>query len=223
MTTPNFDSGEGLTPMNEFNQPVGVAMDNWTPPPFPPCKTLIGSYCQVEPFQTIRHAQKFWEALSDDLSDARWTYMGFGRFPDFEDFKTWCMNTENYQDPQLYATVVDGHAVGLVAYMRIDCNHGVIEVGRVVYSPRLVKTRAATEAMYLLANNVFQLGYRRFEWKCDSFNMASRLAASRLGFTYKGMFRQAIIYKGRTRDTTWFSIIDADWNAGLKEAYTRWS
>ena len=106
--------------------------------------------------------------------------------------------------------------------MRIEPRHGVIEIGNIYFSPRLSRTRAATEAMYLLMANAFELGYRRYEWKCDSCNLPSRAAATRFGFTYEGMFRQAIVNKGRNRDTSWFSIIDGDWNGGLKDAYLRW-
>jgi RimJ/RimL family protein N-acetyltransferase len=106
--------------------------------------------------------------------------------------------------------------------MRIEPKHGVIEVGNIYFSPRLARTRAATEAMYLLMANAFGLGYRRYEWKCDSCNLPSRAAATRFGFTYEGLFRQAIVNKGRNRDTSWFAIIDADWNGGLRDAYLRW-
>ncbi|OWZ06271.1 hypothetical protein PHMEG_00021504 [Phytophthora megakarya] len=100
--------------------------------------------------------------------------------------------------------------------------HGVIEIDHVYYSSQLAKTRAVTEAMSLLAANAFQLGCRRYEWKCDSLNMPSHNAAARLGFTYEGTFRQLIVYKGRNRDTSWFSIIDSDWNGGLKDVFERW-
>jgi hypothetical protein len=106
--------------------------------------------------------------------------------------------------------------------MRIEPKHGVIEVGNIYFSPALARTRAATEAMFLLMANAFALGYRRYEWKCDSCNLPSRAAATRFGFTYEGLFRQAIVNKGRNRDTTWFAIIDGDWNGGLKDAYLRW-
>ena len=95
--------------------------------------------------------------------------------------------------------------------------HGVIEIGNIYFSPRLARTRAATECMYLMMANAFELGYRRYEWKCDSCNLPSRAAATRFGFTYEGLFRQAIVNKGRNRDTSWFSIIDGDWNGGLKD------
>jgi RimJ/RimL family protein N-acetyltransferase len=105
--------------------------------------------------------------------------------------------------------------------MRIDPANGVIEVGGINYSPLLQRKPAATEAMYLMMRRAFELGYRRYEWKCDSLNAPSRAAAQRLGFSYEGVFRQAWVYKGRNRDTAWFSIIDGEWPA-LREAFERW-
>ncbi|GMF16423.1 unnamed protein product [Phytophthora lilii] len=140
----------------------------------------------------------------------------------FQELEEYFMSTEQSREPQIYAIVVDGHAVGMIASMRIDPSHGVIEVGRIYYTSKLQKTCAAAEAMYLLAANAFQLGYRWYEWKCDSCNLPSRAAATRYRFTFEGLFRQVIVYKGRNRDTTWFSIIDGDWNNGLKDAYERW-
>ncbi|KAE9334062.1 hypothetical protein PR003_g13701 [Phytophthora rubi] len=216
------DSKDDLTSVNEFGQPVGFAMTDWTPPPFPPHSTLVGRHCQLEPLTAARHARDFWDAQSDDPKGASWTYMLNGPFSSFNEFEEYCLSTEKTREPQIYAIVVDGHAVGMIAYMRIDPSHGVMEVGRIYYTSRLQRTCAAAEAMYLLAANAFKLGYRRYEWKCDSCNLPSRGAATRYGFTYEGLFRQAVVYKGRNRDTTWFSIIDGDWAAGLKKAYERW-
>ncbi|POM66666.1 Gcn5-related n-acetyltransferase [Phytophthora palmivora] len=215
-------SGNSAPTLNEFGQPVGFALKDWCPPPFPPHKTLTGRYCSIEPLKADCHAQDVWNAQADDPSGARWTYLPNGPFSSLEEFETWCRNGEHSTDPQFYAVVVNGRAVGVVAYLRIVPNHGVIEIGHIYYSSQLAKTRAATEAMYLLAVNAFQLGYRRYEWKCDSLNLPSRNAAARLGFTYEGTFRQLIVYKGRNRDTSWFSITDGDWNGGLKSAYERW-
>ncbi|KAK1937095.1 Uncharacterized protein P3T76_009873 [Phytophthora citrophthora] len=207
---------------NEFDQPVGFTLKDWSPPSFPPHTTLQGRYCRLVPFQSNLHAHEVWMAQSKDSNGARWTYMPYGPFPTLEEFETWCSNAEASRDPQFYAIIVDGHAVGFISYLRIDPSNGVIEVGHVFYSPALAKTRAATEVMYLLAANAFQLGYRRFEWKCDSCNVPSRNAAARYGFTFEGTFRQVVAYKGRNRDTSWFSIIDKDWNGGLKSAFERW-
>ena len=143
---------------------------------------------------------------------------------DFAAFEKWCLGAEASRDPQFYGIVDEpgGRAVGSCSYMRIEPDHGVIEIGNIYFSPRLARTRAATEAMFLLTANAFELGYRRYEWKCDSCNLPSREAAGRFGFTYEGLFRQAIVNKGRNRDTTWFAIVDRDWNDGLEDAYLRW-
>jgi RimJ/RimL family protein N-acetyltransferase len=172
--------------------------------------------------QVASHAQALWRAQSDDAAGSRWTYLFNGPFADFAAFEKWLAGAQESRDPQFYAIVVDGEAVGVAAYMRIEPKHGVLEIGNIYYSPKLAQTRGATEAMFLFMSNAFDLGYRRYEWKCDSHNLPSRKAAARYGFTYEGKFRQVIVYKGRSRDTTWFSIIDADWNAGLKQAYLRW-
>ena len=208
--------------VNELGQPIGFALPDWKPPPFPPHTTLTGRFARLEPLQTSRHARAIWEAQAEDPTAARWTYLFNGPFANFEEFEQWAAGAQASRDPQFYAIVVDGLAVGMAAYMRIEPKHGVIEIGNIYYSPRLAQTRAATEAMYLFMANVFELGYRRFEWKCDSCNLPSRAAATRYGFTYEGEFRQAIVVKGRNRDTSWFSVIDRDWRAGLRDAYLRW-
>jgi RimJ/RimL family protein N-acetyltransferase len=207
---------------NELGQPIGFALPAWKAPPFPPHAALTGRFCRLEPLQASRHARDLWEAQSEDETGSRWTYSYNGPFADFAAFEKWMTGIESSRDPQFYAIVVDGKAVGSASYLRIDPKNGVIEVGHIYYSPRLARTRAATEALYLFASNAFALGYRRFEWKCDSCNLPSRAAAVRYGFTYEGMFRQAIVYKDRNRDTCWFAIIDRDWRAGLEAAYLRW-
>jgi RimJ/RimL family protein N-acetyltransferase len=217
-----MESGDSAQRVNEYGQPIGPAMPAWTPPAFPPQATLSGRYCRLEPLQAVLHAGDIWEAQAEDPTTARWTYLFNGPFAGFEDFEKWCVGAQASRDPQFHAIVVDERAVGMAAYMRIEPAHGVIEIGNIYYSPRLAQTRAASEAMYLLMANAFELGYRRYEWKCDSCNLSSRAAATRLGFTYEGKFRQAIVYKNRSRDTSWFSVIDADWNAGLRASYLSW-
>jgi RimJ/RimL family protein N-acetyltransferase len=127
------------------------------------------------------------------------------------------------EDP-LFHAIVDpaaGSATGVASYLRIDPNHGSIEVGGINYSPLLQRKPAATEAMYLMMKRAFELGYRRYEWKCDALNAASRLAAERFGFTYEGIFRQHMILKGRNRDTAWFSMIDSEWPR-VSAAFEQW-
>jgi RimJ/RimL family protein N-acetyltransferase len=217
-------NADSKTRINEFGQPIGFALPDWKSPPFPPHVPLQGSYCRLEPLSVTKHARDVYEAQSEDTDGARWTYLFHGPYDKFADYETWCAGAEASRDPQFYAIVdgASGRAVGTCASMRIEPRHGVIEVGNIYFSPRLSRTRAATEAMFLLMNNAFDLGYRRYEWKCDSCNLPSRAAATRFGFTYEGLFRQAIVNKGRNRDTSWFSIIDGDWNGGLKKSYLRW-
>ena len=153
-----------------------------------------------------------------------WTYMAYGPFASLEDYRHWMSTTGAGGDPLFHAIIdtATGKAVGVASYLRIDPGNGAIEVGHIAYAPALQKTRAATESMFLLMRRVFdELGYRRYEWKCDNANAPSRRAAERLGFTFEGVFRQAVVYKGRNRDTAWYAIIDKDWPA-LKAAYETW-
>jgi RimJ/RimL family protein N-acetyltransferase len=174
---------------------------------------LAGRYCRLEPLDASRHAADLYAANSLDREGRMWTYLFSGPFSTLEEFTAWLKPREDSLDP-LFFTVVDlatGRATGIASYLRIDTAHGVIEVGHLAFSPLLQRTRAATEAMYLMMKRAFELGYRRYEWKCDALNSASRHAAERLGFEFEGIFRQAVIYKGRNRDTAWFSVIDSEW------------
>ncbi len=200
------------TEVNRHGQAVGVALPDWRPRAFPPAVVLQGRTCQLEPLDVERHAAALFEADSADLSGESWTYLPYGPFPTFEVYRAWVVDMASRSDPQMYA-VLDraGRAVGVLGLMRIDPANGVIEIGHVHFSPALQRSVAATEAVALLLRRVFELGYRRCEWKCDALNQPSRRAALRLGFVYEGLFRQAVVIKGRNRDTTWFSIIDAEW------------
>ena len=209
---------------NEFGQPIGFELANWKAPPFPPHEPRSGRYARLEPLDVARHARDLFEAQGDDPNGERWTYSFSGPFSDLGAYEKWMAEAQASRDPQHYAIVdlASGRAAGSASYLRIEPRHGVIEVGNIYFSPRLAQTRAATEAIYLFVAAAFDMGYRRFEWKCDSCNLPSRAAAPRFGFTYEGTFRQAIVNKGRNRDTVWFSIVDGDWNGGLKAAYERW-
>ena len=152
-----------------------------------------------------------------------WTYLPYGPFATLEAYRAWIEEVWSGSDPMFYA-IVDtstGRALGVAGYLRISPASGSIEVGHISYSPLLQRTPAATEAMYLMMARVFELGYRRYEWKCHALNAPSRAAALRLGFTFEGVFRQATVIKGRNRDTAWYSVIDEEWPA-LKEAFGRW-
>jgi RimJ/RimL family protein N-acetyltransferase len=211
--------------LNQFGQPVGTPVPGWTkrPPPPPPRTAIIGRFCTVEPLDPERHAAQLFTAFAED--DGRmWTYLPRGPFASAAEYREWTEGAVRLDDPLTHAIVdnVSGEAVGTAAYMRIDPAFGVIEVGSITYSPRLQRRPAGTEAMYLMMRRVFdELGYRRYEWKCNSLNMPSREAALRLGFQYEGLFRQATMTRGRNRDTTWFSVIDREWPV-LRAGFERW-
>ncbi len=209
---------------NEFGQPIGAPLPQWSPRPFPPRTVIAGRYCRVEPLDPDRHAADLFAANSDAAAGRNWTYLPYGPFASFAPYRAWAEAAASRDDALCHAIIdlANGRAVGVASLMRIDAAAGVVEVGGINYSPRLQRRPAATEAMYLLMRRVFdELGYRRYEWKCDSLNAPSRAAAARLGFRYEGLFRQATIYKGRSRDTAWFSIIDVEWPA-LRNAFERW-
>ena len=209
--------------LNHLGQPVGPTVPGWTERPSPPRTPIEGRYARIEPL-SLEHAEALHLANCADTAGGMWTYMGYGPFASLEDYRQWISTTGSGDDP-LFHTIIDkatGKASGVASLMRIDTKNGVIETGHIAYAPALQKTRAATEAMFLLMARVFdELGYRRYEWKCDALNAPSRRAADRLGFTFEGVFRQAVIYKGRNRDTAWFAIIDKEWPA-LKAAYEVW-
>ena len=211
-------------PTNEFGQPTGAALPHWTARQHPPRTSITGRFCRVDPLDPVAHGDDLYECIGAPVNhDGRWTYLPYGPFDDREGFQRWLDKVALGEDPLFFA-IVDrrGRAVGVAAYMRIDAAHGVIEIGHLNFSRHLQRTAAATEAMYLMLRRAFdELGYRRYEWKCDSFNAPSRRAAARFGFTYEGLFRQATVYRQRTRDTTWFSITDVEWPA-RRAAFEAW-
>ena len=209
---------------NELGQPIGFPVTQWRIPPSPQGVVLRGDYCRLERLDPERHGADLHAANSSDTENIIWTYLAYGPFETLEDYKQWIHDTCLGDDPLFY-TIVDsksGRAVGVASYLRINPVDGVIEIGHINYSPLLQKTIMATEAMFLMMHHVFDdLKYRRYEWKCDALNAASRSAALRLGFTFEGVFRQATMYKQRNRDTAWFSVIDSEW-PNLKTAYQAW-
>ncbi len=209
--------------LNPLGQPVGPALPDWRPPARPQHAVLRGRYCRLEPLSAMRHAADLHAANSLDRDGRMWTYLFSGPFSTLEEYNAWLEARENSTDPLFFAVVDDatGQATGIASYLRVDTTHGVIEVGHLAFSPLLQRTRAATEAMYLMMKHAFELGYRRYEWKCDALNAASRRAAERLGFTFEGIFRQAVVYKGRNRDTAWFSVLDSEWPA-REASFMRW-
>jgi RimJ/RimL family protein N-acetyltransferase len=192
--------------------------------PRPSRVTLEGQSVDIAPLDADRHATALFEATHGAEHDGLWTYLFDGPFADRAAFDTSMRRMVRSEDPLYYAIVdrASGLAVGRAALMRIEPAHRVIEVGSILYTPRLQRTRGATEAMYLMARYVFEdLGYRRYEWKCHALNAASRSAALRLGFTFEGIFRQHMIVKGRSRDTAWYSMIDSEWPA-RKARFETW-
>ena len=210
--------------LNEYQQPIGEPVTGWQPRERPARVTIEGQFCRIEPIDLDRHAADLFEAYGQAADGRDWTYLFAEPFTDFTAFREYLAKAASSNDPFHYAVIdrASGRAVGTFALMRIEPAHGVIEVGSVTFSPRLKQTPISTEAQYLLMRYVFDgLGYRRYEWKCDSLNAPSRKTALRLGFQFEGIFRQAIVYKGRNRDTAWFAIIDKDWPLA-KAAFEKW-
>ncbi|PWW02999.1 GNAT family N-acetyltransferase [Mangrovibacter plantisponsor] len=210
--------------LNEFNQPVGAPLTGWQGCPLPQHCNLQGHYCHLVPLNAASHSEQLYAAWLQAEDDRGWTWLPAGPFPDFASFNQFIIQAAESRDPLHYAVIdnASGEATGSLALMRQDPKNGVIEVGSVIFSPRLQHTTAATEAHALLMQYVFNtLGYRRYEWKCDSLNAPSRRAAERLGFTFEGIFRQAIVYKGRNRDTAWFSLLDSEWPQ-VHDALSAW-
>jgi RimJ/RimL family protein N-acetyltransferase len=208
---------------NNLNQPIGLPVSDWTPPLFPGREPMHGRFCRLEALQPERHARELYEANSLDTEGRNWTYLSSGPFARFDDYLSWVTAASNMTDTVFYAIIdaATDRAVGVASYLRIDPANGVIEVGNLNFSPLLQRTPAATEAMFLMMEYVFSRGYRRYEWKCDALNAPSRRAAERLGFVFEGIFRQAVMYKGRSRDTAWHSIIDTEW-PNLQAAFQTW-
>lgn len=208
---------------NELGQAIGEPLDGWRSPSAPPGAVIRGQRCVLEPLDVKRHGSELYAAFSEDTDGGNWTYLGYGPFADEASCVDWVRSVSSGADPKFYAIIdsASGAAVGVGSYLRIDPANGCIEVGHLHFSPRLQRNPVATEAMYLMMKHVFELGYRRYEWKCDSRNAPSRRAAQRFGFSFEGIFRQATFYKSRNRDTAWYAIIDKDWPL-IEAAYERW-
>ncbi len=209
---------------NDIGQPIGFPVEDRQKCSRPPRTEMTGRYCRIEPIDPHRHAAELHDAKCEDREGRIWTYLPYGPFETLEAYRAWMEAACLGEDPMFHTVIdsADGRARGIASYLRIESESGVIEVGHINFAPRLQKTRAATEAMYLMMRRVFdELGYRRYEWKCDVLNAASCRAAERLGFRFEGVFRQAALYKGRNRDTAWYSVIDKDWPA-VRGAFETW-
>ena len=184
--------------LNHLNQPIGESVGDWQAPPAPERRTLSGQYCRLEPLEA-HHADDLYAANAVDADGKDWTYLPYGPFASIDEYRTWIERNEDSADPRFFAIVdlASNQPVGVASYLRIKPELGSIEVGHIKYSPLLQRTRAATEAMYLMMAHAFALGYRRYEWKCDALNAPSRAAAERLGLTFEGVFRHSPVVKGR--------------------------
>lgn len=200
--------------------PVGFSVTNDQTPRLPRGE-LIGTYARLEPLDADKHVSDLFTAFSG--ADHLWTYLPHGPFLTENEYRVWVESKQGDHDPYFYSIVdqQSGKALGVASYLRIDPGARSIEVGWITYSPLLQRSRIATEAMFLMMKNAFDLGYRRYEWKCNALNASSMRAAQRLGMTYEGTFRQATVVKGRNRDTAWFAILDGDWPT-MRQAFERW-
>jgi RimJ/RimL family protein N-acetyltransferase len=202
---------------------IGFAVDP-SPAPRPQPRVLTGRVVTLRPFDLPAQAEELYQATHGPERDDLWRYMNEGPFPSLAAFEASFEKKQRSTDPLFFAIVENatGLPVGQASYLRIEPAHRVIEVGNIVFTPALQRSCGATEAMYLMARHVFEdLGYRRYEWKCNALNQPSRRAALRLGFVFEGIFRQHTIVKGRNRDTAWFSMLDREWPQ-LRASFEQW-
>jgi RimJ/RimL family protein N-acetyltransferase len=210
--------------VNHLDQPIGFPVDGWTARVCPPLTPIAGRYCRVEPLHPERHARELYEANSADREGRMWTYLPWGPYTSFDDFLAASKASLLRENFITYAVIdaASDKAVGVASYLNINLSAGSIEVGGIAYSPALQRKPAGTEAMFLMMRRAFdELGYRRYEWKCNSLNAKSRAAAERYGFRFEGIFLQADVVKGRNRDTAWLSITDREWPR-IKQAFETW-
>lgn len=215
-----------IPPANETNElglPIGFPVNGWSGATRPEPVILQGAHCRCEPLDAARHAEPLFEAFIEDREDRIWVYLPYGPFESTASFRNWMEEACFTGDPFFYAIVDQetGMPRGMASYLRIKPQEGSIEVGHINYSPALQNTIAATEAMYLMMENVFQAGFRRYEWKCNALNERSCRAAERLGFSFEGIFRQATVVKDRNRDTAWYSVLDWEWPT-VRQAFRKW-
>lgn len=203
--------------------PVGLALPDWTPARFPSRAALTGRTCRLECLVPERDASDLFPVIGGFSHSRLWTYLPAEPPSNPEEFRTLLQQraTEPNSQPYVIVTPDSGRPLGMTSFLRIDSPNGVIEVGWLVFGSALQRTTAATEAIYLQVREAFDLGYRRVEWKCDSCHAVSRAAALRFGFTFEGIFRQAVVTKGRNRDTAWFSLLDREWPS-VRDAFETW-
>jgi RimJ/RimL family protein N-acetyltransferase len=204
--------------------PVSETLLDSSPARLPLRQTHEGRVVRLEPLAAAAHAEALYDGTHGVGKEELWRYLFEGPFPDARAFEAYIERCASLSE-QLFFAIIDkpsGLAAGYASYLRIEPVHRCIEVGNILYTPRLQQTVGATEAMYLMARHVFDdLGYRRYEWKCNALNAPSRRAAPRLGFIFEGIFRQHMIVKGRNRNTAWYSILDSEW-PDRKANFERW-
>ena len=197
-----------------------ASLENWSPPVLPPRRSIAGRFATLEPLSPD-HVEGLRDAHLEDEAGAMWAYLPVGPF-DQAGYAAWVERNRILHDPLHFAVRMrDGRLGGTLSLMRMKPDAGSIETGWLTFAPRLQRTPESTEAVYLLMKWAFEVGYRRFEWKCDAGNRASRRAAERFGLSYEGIFRQASVVKGRNRDTAWFAAIDSEWPR-LQAAFEAW-
>jgi RimJ/RimL family protein N-acetyltransferase len=209
---------------NNLGQPIGFPMTDWRRREHPRGANMRGSLCRLEPIDADQHAADLFAAFSLDREARNWTYLPYGPFQSERDLRAWIVDSCLGDDPCFFSVIdlASGKAVGVASHLRIDPANGVIEVGHIHFSPLMQGRPISTEAMYLMMSHAFDvLGYRRYEWKCDALNQPSCDAARRLGFMFEGIFRQALMYRNRNRDTAWFSILDREWPLA-RAAFETW-
>lgn len=200
-------------------------LSSWSPRPFPRRKALEGRLVRLEPLDAHRHGDGLYGISSVPDATERFRWLGNDYAPQSRaEFQPWLDKAVVAQDPFFFVVMdrATGKIGGRQAFMRIDQANGVIEIGNIYWGPGIARTPLATEALYLFARHAFEdLGYRRFEWKCNDRNEPSKRAALRFGFCYEGLFRQHMVVKGENRDTAWYSVLDSEWPA-LKAAFDAW-
>ncbi|WP_083608283.1 GNAT family N-acetyltransferase [Teredinibacter haidensis] len=206
---------------NNLGQPVGLPLA-WQTATTPAPLTISGRHAQLQPLDADRHAEALYRDIQGQPQEAIWTYMPYGPFQRFADYQQWLQQACSHNDPLFFCiTNVDGEAKGVFSLAAIEPQKGSIELAHVMFMPSMQKTALATEAVYLILKYVFELGFRRCEWKCNALNSASKKAALRFGFSYEGLFRNAMVVKNRNRDTAWFGMTSEDWPA-VMPAFKNW-
>ncbi len=200
------------------------SLANWIPRPAPQPVTLKGAYVTIRPYDRKTDQTALWDVFGGTATNELLRYFACPDFQTAEDFGNWleAVQTKGGWLTEVFSDNATGEIIGMAHYMRADPANGVVEVGGVAHSPKMQRSPASTEVHYLMAKHVFEdLGYRRYEWKCDNGNAQSKLSAVRLGFSYEGVFRKHMISRGLNRDTAWFAMVDDDWPL-INKAFEAW-